>query len=89
MMHSFLVLSLCITLVAHVRVSVPNEPAHVKAEGKEAGPQEVTQSSQVWDGEVIRVHSSTPHPINHPVCQVQENHDLWQQEQEQRVTAGI
>lgn len=64
--------------VAHVSVSVSDEPAHVEAEGEEAGSQQVTQSGQIGDGEVVWVHSSTPHPVNHPVCQVEEDHHLDQ-----------
>lgn len=62
--------------VAHVGVSVPDEPAHVEAEGEEAGSQKVPEGSQVGDGEIVWVHSSTPHPVNHPVCQVEEDHHL-------------
>lgn len=62
--------------VAWVRVPVADEPAHVEAEGKEASPQQVAQSSQVRDGEVVRVHASTPHPVDHPVCQVEKDHHL-------------
>lgn len=63
-------------LVARHSVSVPDEPAHVEAEGKEAGPQQVTQSGQVGDGEVIGVHASAPHPVDQPVCQVEKDHHL-------------
>lgn len=69
-------LCLCVHSVAHITVSVSNEPTHVEAEGEEAGPQQVTQGSKVGDGEVVWVHSSTPHPVNHPVCQVEEDHHL-------------
>lgn len=62
--------------VAHVRVSVPDEKAHVKTKGQEAGPQQVPQCCQVRDGEVIRVHTSTPHPVYHPVSQVQQDDHL-------------
>lgn len=68
--------------VAHVRVSVPNEPAHVEAEGEEAGPQQVTQSSQVRDWEVVGVHASAPHPVHHPVCQVEKDYHLEEDEAE-------
>ncbi len=72
----------CIHSVAQVRVSVPDEPAHVEAEGQEAGPQQVTQSSQVGDGEVVGVHASTPHPVDHPVCQVEKDYHLEEDEAE-------
>lgn len=70
---------MCLRSVAHVSVSVPDEPAHVEAEGEEAGPQQVTQRSQVGDRKVVWVHSSTPHPVNHPVCQVEKDHYLDQE----------
>lgn len=62
------------------RVSVSDKPAHVEAEGEEAGAQQVTQSGQVGDGEVVRVHASAPHPVNHPVRHVEEDHHLNQAE---------
>lgn len=69
---------LCMHSVAHVSVSVPDEPAQVEAQGQEASPQQVTQGGQVRDGKVVRVHAPTPHPVDHPVCQVEEDHDLQQ-----------
>lgn len=66
----------CMHSVAQITVSVPDEPAHVEAEGQEAGPQQVAQGRQVRDGEVVGVHASTPHPVNHPVGQVEEDHHL-------------
>ena len=69
-------------LVAHVIFSVPDEPAYVEAEGEEAGSQQVTQGSQVGDGEVVGVHASTPHPVDHPVCQVEEDNHLEQDKEE-------
>lgn len=62
--------------VARVSVSVSDEPAHVEAEGEEAGPQQVTQSGQVGDGEVVGVHATAPHPVDHPICQVEEDYYL-------------
>lgn len=76
---SFLVVYVCFSCmhsVARVGVSVSDEPAHVEAEGEEAGPQQVTQSSQVGDGEVVRVHASAPHPVDHPVRQVEKDYHL-------------
>ena len=63
----------CVHSVARACVSVSDEPAHVEAEGEEAGPQQVTQGSQVGDGEVVWIHASAPHPVDHPVCQVEED----------------
>lgn len=71
--------------VARISVSVSDEPAHVEAEGKEAGPQQVTQSRQVRDGEVVGVHASAPHPVDHPVCQVEENYHLEEDEEEENL----
>ena len=79
----FFCAKVCICLVAHVGVCVPDEPAHVEAEGQEAGPQQVTQGRQVRDGEVVGVHAPAPHPVDQPVCQVEEDHDLQQDEEKQ------
>lgn len=68
--------------VARVGVSVSDEPAHVEAEGEEAGPQQVTQSGQVGDGEVVRVHASAPHPVDHPVRQVEKDYHLRTRQRE-------
>lgn len=62
--------------VPQTRVSVPNEQAHVEAEGEEASSQQVPQSSQVGDREVVGVHPSAPHPVDHPVGQVEEDNHL-------------
>lgn len=62
--------------VSWAGVSVADKPVHVEAEGQEAGPQQVPQSGQVGDGEVVRVHASAPHPVNHPVRHVEEDHHL-------------
>lgn len=59
--------------VARACVSVSDEPAHVEAEGEEASPQQVTEGSQVGDGEVVWIHASAPHPVDHPVCQVEKD----------------
>lgn len=37
-----LCICLCLRSVAHISISVPNEPAHVKAKGEETSPQQVT-----------------------------------------------
>lgn len=66
-------------------VSISDKPAHVEAEGEEAGAQQVAQSSQVRDGEVVGVHASAPHPVNHPVCHVEKDHHLQEAEAEQVV----
>lgn len=72
-------------LVSWYSVSISNKPAHVEAEGEEAGPQQVAQSSQVRDGEVVGVHASAPHPVNHPVCHVEKDDHLKEAEAEQVV----
>lgn len=65
-------------LVPNICVSVPNEPEHMEAECQESGAKQVPQSSQVWDGEVVGVQAPAPHPVHHPVCDVQENQHLEQ-----------
>lgn len=62
--------------VAWVAVSVSDEPAHVEAEGEEAGPQQVTHSSQVGDGEVVRVQTPSPHHTDDEVGDVKEDGHL-------------
>ncbi len=71
--------------VAHVGVSVSDEPAHVEAECEEAGPQKVAQSCQVGDGEVVGVHASAPHPVDHPVGQVEKDYHLKEEEDHSNV----
>lgn len=66
-------------LVPNICVSVPNEPEHMEAECQESGAKQVPQSSQVWDGEVVGVQAPAPHPVHHPVCDVQENQHLGRQ----------
>lgn len=63
-------------LVPNICVSVPNEPENMEAESQESGAKQVPQSSQVWDGEVVGVQAPAPHPVHHPVCDVQENQHL-------------
>lgn len=67
---------LCTRSVSWDGVSVSDKPAHVEAEGEEAGPQQVAQSGQVGDGEVVRVHAAAPHPVDHPVRHIEEDHHL-------------
>lgn len=73
--------------VSQIGVSVADEKAHVEAEGEEAGSQQVTQSRQVGNGEVVGVHPSAPHPVDHPVRQVQQDHHL-QGNQQRSVNKG-
>lgn len=76
--------------VACISVSVSNEKAHVEAECEEAGPQQVTQGRQVGDGEVVGVHASAPHPVDHPVCQVEKDYHLeWDKAQENLLFYGF
>lgn len=69
-------LSRCVYSVSHISVSVSNEPEDMEAEGQEAGPQQISQGRQVRNREVIRVHPPTPHPVDHPVSQVQQDQHL-------------
>lgn len=66
-------------LVPDVRVSVPNEPEDMEAECKEPSAKQVPQSCQVRDGEVVGVQAPAPHPVHHPVSDVQENQHLGRQ----------
>lgn len=67
--------------VPQARVFIPYKPSHVKTEREEAGPQQIPQGRQVGDGEVVGVHASAPHPVNHPVCQVEEDQHLEEDEE--------
>lgn len=66
-------------LVPNICVSVPNEPEDMEAECQESGAKQVPQSSQVRDGEVVGVQAPAPHPVHHPVCDVQQNQHLRRQ----------
>lgn len=63
-------------LVSHIGVPVTDEPEDVKAEGEETCSNQVPQCCQVWDGEVVRIKVPAPHPVHHPVSNVQENENL-------------
>lgn len=65
-------------LVPDICVSVPNKPQDMEAECQEPSAKQVPQSSQVRDGEVVWVQASAPHPVYHPVCDVQEDQHLEQ-----------
>lgn len=63
-------------LVSHIGVPVTDEPEDVKAESKETCSNQVPQRCQVWDGEVVGIEVPAPHPVHHPVSNVQENENL-------------
>ena len=63
-------------LVSHIGVPVTDEPENVKAESEETCSNQVPQRCQVWDGEVVRVEVPAPHPVHHPVSNVQKNENL-------------
>lgn len=63
-------------LVPDICVSISDEPEDMEAECQEPSAKQVSQSSQVWDGEVVWVQATAPHPVHHPVCDVQENQHL-------------
>lgn len=44
-----------------------------EGESKEAGSQQVAQSCEVGDGEVVRVHSPSPQPPHHQAGHVEQN----------------
>ena len=63
-------------LVPDICVSVPNEPEDVEAECQEPGAEKVPQGCQVRDGEVVWVQAAAPHPVHHPVCDVEQDQHL-------------
>lgn len=63
-------------LIPHIRVPVTNKPEDMKAESKETCSNQVTQRCQVGDGEVVRIEVPAPHPVHHPVSNVQQNENL-------------
>lgn len=48
----------------------------MKAESEETCSNQVPQRRQVWDGEVVRIEVPAPHPVHHPVSNVQKNENL-------------
>lgn len=47
-----------------------------EAQSQEARPQQVTQSCEVRDGEVVWVQSPSPQPPHHQAGHVEQNHHL-------------
>ena len=45
---------------------------------QEGPTKQITQSSEVGDGAVVRVHSSGPHTVNHHTGQVEQQANLGQ-----------
>lgn len=66
--------------VTHITVLVADVPQELEAEGQESGAQEVTQGSQVGDGETVWVFTTTPHRVHHPVCYTQQQEHLRERE---------
>lgn len=63
-------------LIPHIRIPVTNKPEDMKAESKEPRSDQVTQRCQVGDGEVVRIEVPAPHPVHHPVSNVEQNENL-------------
>ena len=62
--------------VADIGVSVADDKEDVEGTREEGGPEEVTQGSEVGDGEVVRVIAHLPHPMHHPVTHEQQQRHL-------------
>lgn len=60
----------------HSETKTLNQRDAVKAEGQKTGPQKVTHSGQVWDGEVVGVHTPPPHQTYDEVSNIKEDGDL-------------
>lgn len=52
----------------------------MKAEGQKAGAQKVTHGSQVWDGEVVGIHTPPPQQTDDEVGNVEEDGDLGKED---------
>lgn len=63
-------------LVPDICVSVPNEPEDMEAECQQPSAEKVPQGCQVRDGEVVWVQAAAPHPVHHPVCDVEQDQHL-------------
>lgn len=63
-------------LIPNIGVPVTDEPEDVEAEGQEPCSNQVPQSCQVWDGEVVGIQIPAPHPVHHPVSDVEQDEDL-------------
>ena len=57
--------------VTNVSVSVTDDKECMEGTGEEGRAEEVTESSEVRDGEIVRVVTLLPHPVNHPVTHEQ------------------
>lgn len=47
-----------------------------EAQSQEASPQQVTQSCEVGDGEVVWIQTPSPQPVHHQAGHVEQNHHL-------------
>lgn len=47
-----------------------------EAQSQEASPQQVTQSCEVGDGEVVWIQSPLPQPFHHQAGHIEQNHHL-------------
>lgn len=53
-----------------------NRQHESEAQSQEAGPQQVTQSGEVGDGEVVWIQAPSPQPAHHQAGGVEQNHHL-------------
>lgn len=64
----------------HYETKALNQGDAVKAEGQKAGPQKVTHGGQVWDGEVVGIHTPPPHQTDDEVGNIKEDGDLGEED---------
>lgn len=64
----------------HSETEALNQGDDVKAEGQKASPQKVTNSGQVRNGEVVRVHPPPPHQTDDEVGNIEEDGDLGEED---------
>lgn len=67
--------------VPQVHIRAVDEPNEAETDGQEPSAQEITQGSEVGDGEVIRVQSLPPHQAHNQVGHVEQDPHLGEARQ--------
>lgn len=62
--------------VPRVHFCAVDEPNEAETDGQEPSAQEITQGSEVGDGEIIRVQSLPPHQAHNQVSHVEQDPHL-------------
>lgn len=64
----------------HSETEALNQGDAVKAQGQKAGSQKITNGGQIWNGEVVRIHTRPPHQTDNKVGNIKENGDLGEED---------